>query len=1538
MIHEDNTNMLANINAIKQSAKGTSFRINKWTSDTYYMYNEQYIDWVHIDGALLVCKRTHVSNEDNKPIITIENKKLVLKDSPCWEFIFGLESSVTIDNISQLRFENGILQLSNDNGNTWETILDTNHISPAPMGASVINTYSTTEESSANVNLVDNELQFTFAIQKGRDGKDGKDGVNGNPGKDGIDGTDGKDGKDGIDGKDGAGIEYIFALSAIETVIWKNSGLELPDNTWVFDNPNEPWCDEPKSVSSEYPIQWVSKRVKPEGSGVWNNWSKPTVWSTYGTIGMTTTVVKLWKRSDSPIQEIIPPSVDASYNIFTNKLTFDEGSTNGWSHNGASNTGRYLYSLGVSISTNTTNYIIKPENWTILNLESVDGIDGSGQSSVTMTVDPDSIIVNIDSNNKTKWSRTFSCTSNYYYGGTNINSSIEISSSDKYTVNYEDKNTTEHVFTITINEDVEFSNVEHLIISLTPESQDLGEDGILSLPVLNRSILLNPIKSEDIWGISLNKDNIIITDRTLSDTTILTAHVTKNYVKYTGEDVKLSYKLPNENYTEYTGDININNTTITSGEIEFKLELNNVPILYQSVSIIYVKDGANGKDGVDGSNGEDGADGRGINNTTNYYLISDKSTGIESPTEDTINGWQKDQFDYEECDENTPYVWLSNCIEYSDGEKIFTPPIIVFMYNMGKDGRSIKSVYEYYMYSTLKDGEDHNYIPNPNWDDYDYNNPQTLTNYDGTSWTYNEVPDLNEGESLLWNVEVIIYDVNDGYSHTSPIQLSNRAHEIENIQEYYKASNEFLEETFDSESSSSWSLDRPELSNETPYLWNAELITYVNGVKKYTVPNRIDIFLKENVIFETSTKVLTGYIDQSKTISFKKTAVNYKLNVDGENKFLGEDDFKLAVDPNSIFSVSYDKESLIISLSETVNKDNYSGPHRQILNFKIQKGDKILTSSCIYVDFITNRFTISEIDNIYIPSEQGRGEYYISDAFNFKITDSLNNKVYSNYTINIDDPENKWSEYFEIVSNNGKFNIIVHYTSGLTNFFDPYAVYDLLKTEMPLTIKVYDDNWQTVITNISHSIKIMKKTPYDVNIKFLKNYSYLKPGDIIEFYLQHDDQLITHNDLLENSSVYPNEGYTIKVYVDDSVESLNINCNEVNDYLFNVEIPETNNTFSYNLLQIFVKYTKYYVERTKIGIYQCGYAKIVRNSWIMSDWFLNNIPTSINTDKTYELRLPDGLRLYDNKTENLVSTIVIDRSEIGDKECRFFNSDGKLIWKTDVHLYKTWYISENIDNIYYIDNKNTIAGYKIPVPELTNGYDVTFDQNVQYNYKDGVLVFPEDFEFNDDDIINLTHSINGKTYTTSVNFTPIDLNNYNNYLVTNNYSIPITLSGIEGDEIVVNPKNIAVLSNINVSSIKLPYVNNEGNIYNYNIQKPQKASAKNCSGIEQPAIQMNVVSSYQEFNISENMVLTYPYMENGIAFNCSELEIYNAVNKTYILKFNLIDGVSVDYSTLYENKCTSLNSTDGKERFICLKYQISEDNNINIKPIIEWIH
>ena len=1528
MIHEDKTNILANINEIKQSTKGTSFRINKWTPDTYYMYNEQYIDWVHVDGALLVCKRTHVSNDDNKPIITIENKKLVLKDSPCWEFIFGLESSITIDNISQLRFENGILQLSNDNGNTWETILDTNNISSTPMSASVANTYSTTEESSASVDLVDNELQFTFAIQKGRDGKDGKDG------KDGIDGVNGNPGKDGIDGKDGAGIEYIFALSAIETVVWENSGLEFPNNNWSFDNPNEPWCDEPKSVSSEYPIQWVSKRVKPEGTTVWNNWSTPTVWSTYGTIGMTTTVVKLWKRSDSPIQEIIPPSVNATYNIFTNNLIFDEGITNGWSHNGASNTGRYLYSLGVSISTNTNNYIIKPENWTILNLESVDGIDGSGQSNVTMTVDPDSIIVNIDSNNKTKGSRTFSCTANYYYGGNNINSNIEISSSDKYVVDYEDKNTTEHVFTITTNEDVEFSNVEHLMISLTPESQDLGEDGILSLPVLNRSILLNPIKSEDVWGISLNKDNIIITDRTLSNITVLTAHATKHYVEYTGEDVKLFYKLPNKNYTEYNGDININNTTITSGEIEFKLELNGVPILYQSVSIIYVKDGANGKDGVDGSNGEDGADGRGITNTTNYYLISDKSTGIDFPTEDTINSWQKDQFDYEECDENTPYVWLSNCIEYSDGEKIFTAPIIVFMYNVGKDGRSIKSVYEYYMYSTLKNGEDNNYIPDPDWDNYDYiNNPEILTNQDGTIWTYNSVPDLNEGESLLWNIEVIIYDdVNDGYSHTAPIQLSNRAHEIENIQEYYKASNEFSNEIFDSESLSSWTLDRPELSNETPYLWNAELITYVNGLKKYTVPNRIDMFLKENVVFETSTKVLTGYIDQNNTISFKETTVNYQLNINGENKFLGEDDLKLVVDPDSIFSIDYNDHSFIINLSEDATKDNYSGPRRQVLNFTIQKGDKILISSCIYIDFKTNRFIISGIGNIYIPSISSSGEYYISDAFDFKITDSLNNKVYSNYTINIEDPENKWSKYFKIVNNNnGNFNIIAHPTSGSSH----YPINSLLKTEMPLTIEVYDDNWQTIIWNISHSIKILQKTQYNVNIKFLKNYSSFKSGDIIEFYLEHDGELITYNDLREDSK----SGYIIKVFVDDSTESLNINHNEEDNYLFNVEIPETDSISGYNLLQIIVEYGQFQEDRNKSWKYtQCGYAKIIRESLIISDLFLNSIPSSINTDKTCELKLPDGLMCYDDKTGNLVSTIVIDRSEIGDKELKFFNSNGKLIWKTDVHLYKTWYAKDPEDSIYYIGDKNTLKGFKIYIPELTNGYDVNFNEGVNYNYQDGTIEFSEEFEFGNTENITLTHTINGEEVIVNLKVTPIEIN-YNNYIITNNYSIPITLSNSSGVDVKVGAQNMAVLSNVNVSAIKLPYINNNGEVYTYNVVVPQKAKAANCMGVEQPTVAMNIISSYQEFDVSENVVLTYPYMDNGSVKGSSELELYNAINKTYILKFNLSNAATVDYSSLYENQCASLDSTNGTQRFMCLKYQMSsENNNINIKPIIEWIH
>jgi hypothetical protein len=104
----------------------------------------------------------------------------------------------------------------------------------------------------------------------------------------------------------------------------------------------------------------------------------------------------------------------------------------------------------------------------------------------------------------------------------------------------------------------------------------------------------------------------------------------------------------------------------------------------------------------------------------------------------------------------------------------------------------------------------------------------------------------------------------------------------------------------------------------------------------------------------------------------------------------------------------------------------------------------------------------------------------------------------------------------------------------------------------------------------------LRKTAYNVNIKFLKNYNSFKPGDTIEFYLEHDGELITYNDLREDSK----SGYIIKVFVDDSTESLNINHNEGNDYLFNVKIPETDFIFSnYNLLQIIVEYAMFYEGR-----------------------------------------------------------------------------------------------------------------------------------------------------------------------------------------------------------------------------------------------------------------------------------------------------------------------------------------------------------------------
>ncbi len=106
------------------------------------------------------------------------------------------------------------------------------------------------------------------------DGSDGADGVDGLNGTDGQDGTDGADGQDGVDGKS---YEYIFKQQPSFLVPTQ------PDSNNIDEYLPDGWSDDPLGVSSEYPYEWVAKRVKI--NGLWSAFSSPTIWARHSEDG-----------------------------------------------------------------------------------------------------------------------------------------------------------------------------------------------------------------------------------------------------------------------------------------------------------------------------------------------------------------------------------------------------------------------------------------------------------------------------------------------------------------------------------------------------------------------------------------------------------------------------------------------------------------------------------------------------------------------------------------------------------------------------------------------------------------------------------------------------------------------------------------------------------------------------------------------------------------------------------------------------------------------------------------------------------------------------------------------------------------------------------------------------------------------------------------------------------------------------------------------------------------------------------------------------
>ena len=278
------------------------------------------------------------------------------------------------------------------------------------------------------------------------------------------------------------------------------------------------------------------------------------------------------------------------------------------------------------------------------------------------------------------------------------------------------------------------------------------------------------------------------------------------------------------------------------------------------------------------------ASGRGIESITEYYLLCNDASGITHEGD-----WKTYDSQKHVPTKDNKYLWNYEHIIYTDGTDHKTPPTIVTFWNKGADGRSIADVIEYYLYTNTAD------TPIPDWDNYSVTWSEgsvsaDLFNDDKTKWTQDMLP-LDKG-TYLWNVEVIVYkDSGDGYTHTSCILLSDRANEIKSIEEYYMIGKVGTDVTFnkdvthkedwsgtDTKGETWYKVANPQFvpvpTNDYPYLWNAEKITYLGGTVEYTSPICLGVLLKGdagdnsyNLSVELSEDMYSVVIDKESRVS-----------------------------------------------------------------------------------------------------------------------------------------------------------------------------------------------------------------------------------------------------------------------------------------------------------------------------------------------------------------------------------------------------------------------------------------------------------------------------------------------------------------------------------------------------------------------------------------------------------------------------------------------------------------------------------------------
>ena len=177
-----------------------------------------------------------------------------------------------------------------------------------------------------------------------------------------------------------------------------------------------------------------------------------------------------------------------------------------------------------------------------------------------------------------------------------------------------------------------------------------------------------------------------------------------------------------------------------------------IPTNIWTTPIQYVRNGKDGVDGTDGKDGQDGEDGKSIKRVDEYYVVSEKSTGV---TIENTTGWSTSIPDFT----NTKrYLWNYSVTVLSDDSELqATTPKVIGTKGIdgtngedGTDGAGIASIQNYYLVSPNNTGITNNELAH-SWQ----TTPPTMTRINKYLWNFEKIT-LDDEQSTVIKTDAMI--------------------------------------------------------------------------------------------------------------------------------------------------------------------------------------------------------------------------------------------------------------------------------------------------------------------------------------------------------------------------------------------------------------------------------------------------------------------------------------------------------------------------------------------------------------------------------------------------------------------------------------------------------------------------------------------------------------------------------------------------------------------------------------------------------------